>query len=261
MSLTSRPATRAGAPRLTRHVVPGVHRLEHAHVNLYLLEDEGEVTIVDTGLPATWRVLPDALAAIGRSPRDVRAVVLTHAHFDHLGFAAAIRHEWGTPLYGHPSEGYIAAHPYRYAHESPRLRYPLRYPASLPVLGRMTAAGALRVRGVDGLTPLTAGQTLDVPGRPRVVFSPGHTFGHCALQLAERDAVLSGDALVTFDPYTTERGPRIVAAAATADTTRALASLDRLDDTEARVVLPGHGEPWREGVRSATAAARRVGAR
>jgi glyoxylase-like metal-dependent hydrolase (beta-lactamase superfamily II) len=77
--------------------------------------------------------------------------------------------------------------------------------------------------------------------------------------VADRDTVLAGDAIVTLDPYTARRGPRIVARAATADSERALASLDALAATGARTVLTGHGPPWTGGVEAAVAAARAAG--
>jgi glyoxylase-like metal-dependent hydrolase (beta-lactamase superfamily II) len=240
-------------------VAPGVHRLAHAGVSCYLLQEGDALTLVDAGLPGVWRYLDQALRALGRRPADVRAVVLTHAHFDHIGVARRIQEEWGTPVLAHPLERHLAAHPYDYAHEDPRLLYPLTHPAGLPILGSMLAAGALRVPPVEGVLPIVPGDALDVPGSPVVVFSPGHTFGHCALHLPAQDALLSGDALVTLDPYNARTGPRIVAGAATADTALALASLDALAGTSARVVLPGHGDPWRAGAVAAVEAARAAG--
>lgn len=232
-------------------VLPGIHRLSHAHVNVYLVADENRVTIVDTGLPATWPLVLRALERIGARPAQVEAIVLTHAHFDHLGFAAKARREWGVPVWAHPREAFIAAHPYRYEHEKNRLLYPLRYPRCVPVLAGMAAAGALTVPGVGELEELSPGETLDVPGRPRVIFTPGHTRGHCALHFPDRDAVITGDALVTLDPYTGEEGPQIVSGAATADSAEAIASLQVLAATGASTVLPGHGRPWTDGIASA----------
>lgn len=259
MLITQSTTTRKGAT-LTRNVAPGVHRLAHAYVNCYLIEEGDEITIVDAALPATWPLLQQALWAIDAKPAQVRALVLTHAHFDHLGFARRARREWEIPVWSHPYEAYIARHPYQYAHENPRALYPIRHPKGAPILGAMARAGAFAVRGIDDLAFYAGGDTIDVPGHPQVVFTPGHTFGHSALHLPDRDAVLAGDALVTLDPYTGATGPQIVSGAATADSIQALASLEALAQTEARIVLPGHGEPWKDGVRAAVELAMRAGA-
>jgi glyoxylase-like metal-dependent hydrolase (beta-lactamase superfamily II) len=124
----------------------------------------------------------------------------------------------------------------------------------------MAGAGAFAVRGVADLTGFAPGDELPVPGRPKVVFTPGHTPGHSALLLEDRSTLLCGDALVTLDPYTGATGPRIVAGAATADSAQALGSLRAIADTEADLVLPGHGEPWRTGAAAAAAAAGSAGA-
>lgn len=254
-------AGRTAARRtVTQEVADRVFRVEHAYVNLYLVVDDTGVLVVDTGLPATWDVLGRALREHRLRPDQIRAVALTHAHFDHTGTAARLRRTLGVRVWAHPDDFYVAAHPYRYAHENVRAVYPVRHPSAVPILGAMLAAGAWRVPGVSELSPYPVRGALPAPGSPRVVLTPGHTPGHCALDLPERGVVLSGDALVTLDPYTGEGGPQIVAGAATADSAQALASLDALAATGASTVLPGHGEPWTDGVGEAVARARERGA-
>lgn len=244
---------------LTRHVARGVHLLEHAHVNCYLIEGEDGLTLVDAGLPGLWHELGTAIRDLGHRPEDVRALVLTHAHFDHIGTARRLVQRLGIPVYVHAQDAELAARPYRYAHENPRAIYPIRHPRAIPVLTSMLTAGAAMVRGVRGTLPLAPDTTLDVPGRPRVIATPGHTYGHVALHLPDRDAVITGDALVTLDPYTGRTGPRIVAGAATADSSQALESLDAIAETRAPHVLPGHGRPWHGNAEKAAAQARAAG--
>jgi glyoxylase-like metal-dependent hydrolase (beta-lactamase superfamily II) len=244
---------------LHRDVAEGIHMIDDAFVNWFLVEGDDGLTVVDTALPSSWKSLQDAVAAIGRSVADIKAVVLTHGHFDHVGFARRAQQELGVPVWAHEKEVPVVRHPWRYDHERSRLPY-FANPGFAKVFARMGLAGALWVRGVDDPLTYVEGQRLDVPGHPEVVFTPGHTHGHCSMHLRDRDTLIAGDAVVTLDPYTTKPGPRIVAGAATADSALALRSLDAIAATAARNVLTGHGPPWTEGAELAAERARAAGA-
>src|SRR5665811_710407 len=94
--------------RGTMEIAPGIRRLGKGLVNVYLLEEAGEITIVDAGAPGYWKDLPDELATMGRSVDDVRALVLTHAHSDHVGFAERIRRERGVRVSVHADDAALA---------------------------------------------------------------------------------------------------------------------------------------------------------
>lgn len=242
---------------LHQDAAPGIHRLAIAATNLYLVEVDDRVLLVDAGLPGFWRPLHEALETIGRGPEDIAGILLTHGHFDHVGLARRIAERWSVPIWAHDADVHLARHPYGYRHERARLPYPLLHPRAVPGLVAMTAAGALGVHGVDA-RPID--DDVPLPAEARILEVPGHTDGSIAIHLPERDALLTGDAIVMLDPYTGERGPQIVAGAATARSEVALGSLDALAATDATTVLTGHGPGWRGGIRKAVAGARRRGA-
>jgi glyoxylase-like metal-dependent hydrolase (beta-lactamase superfamily II) len=244
---------------LQTDVAPGVHRIEDANTNWYLLEEDGRLTIVDTGVPTSWQSLHEALGRLGRSPGDVEAVVLTHGHYDHVGFAERARTELGVPVYVHENDVPLTRHPWRYDFERLPLIYFVTQPQALPIVAEFARTRAFFPPPVREVTRYGSEGTLPVPGSPRIVFTPGHTLGHCALHLPDRDAVIAGDAIVMLDPYTARRGPRLVARAAVADSERNLRTLDALAQTGARIVLTGHGDPWTDGAEAAVERARAAG--
>ena len=89
---------------LFRDVADGIHRLEVAATNLYLVETGTQLLVVDSGLPAAWPHLLVAIHRLGYRPADVEAIALTHAHFDHVGTARRAREEWGVPVLVHPAD-------------------------------------------------------------------------------------------------------------------------------------------------------------
>lgn len=241
-------------------VAPGVTRIQRAGVNCYLIEAEDGLTLIDGGLPDMWRLLVRALRSLGAEPGDLRAVLLTHGHFDHVGMCERLLRDYHRRPHVHVADLELARHPYRYNRQRSPLTYPLRHPKALPVLGAMTAAGALWVEGVKAKPDVQPGQPMDVPGRPVPIWTPGHTDGHCALHLPDRSVVFTGDALVTLDPYTGLTGPRLVARAATSDVEANMMGLAKLTATKAEIVLPGHGLPYRDGVDPAVRSALAAGA-
>ncbi|MDF2741797.1 MAG: fold metallo-hydrolase [Actinomycetia bacterium] len=228
-------------------IAPGIHRIgDHSMVNSYLLEDAGEVTIIDAGLPGYYRDIPRELAAMGRTVADVRALLLTHGHTDHIGFAERLRRERQVPVSVHEADAALA----RGEVPNPAKGFgPTRLRPLLGFLWFSMLRGGLRTPKLREVATFGDGATLDVPGSPRVVLTPGHTPGSAVLHVASLDALFVGDAFATYAVTTGARGPQV--APFTADAAQAVASLARLEEVAAGLVLPGHGDPWTGGIQEA----------
>jgi glyoxylase-like metal-dependent hydrolase (beta-lactamase superfamily II) len=239
---------------IERDAAPGIHRIENNHTNFYVVEDGDRVTVVDAGIPVSWSSLERAVGDLGR----IEALILTHAHFDHIGIAERLRTTLGIPVYVHENDAPLAMHPRLYSRERTPLWYVATQPRAFPIVAGFLATRSFWPRRITEFRRFTDG-TLDVPGSPRIVPTPGHTLGHVAFHFPDRDAVVAGDAVVMLDPYTAKPGPRLVARGATADVERATRSLDALAETGAATLLTGHGPVWRDGAEAACARAREAG--
>ncbi|WP_285114513.1 MBL fold metallo-hydrolase [Leifsonia sp. fls2-241-R2A-40a] len=161
----------------------------------YLVEDDrSRLHLVDPGSPteAAVSTLLAAVDALGRAPRDVAAIVVTHLHADHAGAAAAVREATGAPVLMHAREA-EALNAIEDGLPVPDLQAwgvpEERRPELLAVTSAPVPPGAGRP---DAL--LADGDVLDIPGRSvRVLWTPGHTPGHLCLHDQGADLVFTGD--------------------------------------------------------------------
>ena len=228
-------------------LAPGLHRVGSSSlVNSYVIDDGGALTIVDAGLKGHWNELLRELEAMGRSPSDIRGLVLTHGDVDHVGFAERLRSEHGVPVFVGAAD---AAEARGEVKKPSAPRDPMRVGPLLGFLWYGLTHGGLGSIPVKEVTAIEAATTLDLPGAPQVIPMPGHTPGSVAYLVASADAIFMGDAMTTRSVLTGRVGP--APAPFTVDRERALASLAALDGRSARLVLPGHGDAWTGGLAEA----------
>jgi glyoxylase-like metal-dependent hydrolase (beta-lactamase superfamily II) len=244
-------------PDVSAEVAPGIHRLGNELINLYVVEGDGGLTLVDGGLPGFRGQLESVLRERGRSLSDVDAVVLTHAHVDHVGVAEAVRAA-GAPVHVHEADAEMARTAKSPKRERAFAPY-LRHPAAWKLMVVAIRAGGAKPTKIAEVSTFGGDTVLEVPGRPHAIHTPGHSDGHCVFHFPDRGALLVGDALCTYNPLTGRRGPQLMPGGFSVSSAQAMESLGRIEGLEAAALLPGHGEPWTDGVAAAVARAREAG--
>ncbi len=214
-----------------------IHLVDGVVCNVYIITEPDGLTVVDAGVPGAEKRILAAIAQLGYAPRDVRRILLTHQHFDHVGglsgLVAATGAETGAETWA--SAGDADAIEGKARREAPHGALGLVFRGFLlPRVRRVTVARRLS----EGETvPALAGE-----GGLRVIETPGHTMGHIAFYLPTRRLLLAGDA-VRAEGQRLAPPPPIF----NADTPLALKSVARLAALDVEAVLPGHGAPLIHG--------------
>jgi glyoxylase-like metal-dependent hydrolase (beta-lactamase superfamily II)/predicted ester cyclase len=202
-------------------------------MNVYLLEDGGQVTVFDAGIRSMANAVAVAAAPLG----GIRRVVLGHGHADHRGVAPAL----GAPVFCHPAEredaeGDGGGHYFDFS----KLDLPAR--VVMPRLLRWWDGGPVRIAG-------TVEEGDEVAGF-RVVHLPGHAPGLIGLWRESDRLALASDCFYTLDPQTGRHGDaRVPHAAFNQDTEVARASIRKLAALEPETAWAGHADPVRGNVR------------
>ena len=220
-----------------RELAPGVHVLggkKGGRVRSFLLESGGELTLVDTLFENDGGAVLEAIRALGRSPSDLKRIVLTHAHRSHLGGLAALKRATGAAVLAHEWEADIVSGDRPAQSVGLKPTAPLRtYPFQLGIF-----LNRPRHRPCPIDESVEDGAAV---GPLRVLHVPGHSPGHLAFHWEERRLLLSGDAIATW--------PRFEAGwpAFTLNPDQHAESIRRLAELDAAIVGVGHGDPVTDG--------------
>jgi glyoxylase-like metal-dependent hydrolase (beta-lactamase superfamily II) len=233
----------------------GIYRLGTAIHNFYLITEGGKATVVDAGCSKELPKLEQGLGSIGMRRDDVEAIILTHAHADHIGFAAEANSA-GTEVRTSEIEGPIATGD-QVGDEMKVQQLPLWKLGTWRFLIGLLKVGVTNAPRVNSVVTFGDGDVLDLPGSPEVVYSPGHTIGHTAFYLADRKTLFTGDALATRDLLNhRDADPQLAPDVFHTDPGQARASLEVLAALDTELLLTGHGSPFHgqasEAVRLAT---------
>lgn len=232
-------------------VAEGVFCVEGTDVNWVLLRDGSDLTLIDTGWFGDTATVERSIRALGRHPRDVAAILLTHAHLDHMGAINHFHRRYGTPVFMHAAEVAHARDGHLEQARPADIIKRCYRPAALRWTARIIAAGALKHLTIAHAQPYQHDGALDVPGAPVPVACAGHTSGHSAFHLPDKGVLITGDALVTGHPLSPVAGPQLLPTFFAHAPTEAVAALDTLAGVDADWLVPGHGSPWRGGMPAA----------
>ena len=172
---------------VVKPVIKGVHVVPMGFSNALLIEGDDGLTLIDAGFPDKEAAVFGASRRLGCSPDQLKHLIFTHGHPDHIGSAAAIVRETGARTYMHPLDIAIteSGGPFRPLTPAPGL------------LGRVMCRVFFhpneRVNPIAIDQPLTAGELLPIAGGIEVIHAPGHCAGQVALLWRPGRMLFAGD--------------------------------------------------------------------
>ncbi len=224
-------------------VADNIHYFPTGPFNWYVIEDKGALTLVDGGFHGHYGRLVKGLRSIGRAVTDVKGIVLTHAHADHMGMIEKARQISGATVFVHEADAQAAQRILQLPWFGLLSRAWIPYMAGM--LAHATMAGVFTAPRIRAVHTVKHGELLDIPGNPTVLHLPGHTPGEITLHLPQRKAFISGDALITRNLFTGTHGaPQFAPRALESDGDESRRSLERVLGINDVTMLPGHGKPW-----------------
>jgi len=205
-------------------ILPGVYRVPNVNGNCYLL-DRGGLVLIDSGMPrSSSKIISFIQDTLRRDPRELKYIILTHYHMDHVGSVADLVELTGAEVAIHEADAdYLSG--------------AVRPPPPCGVMGLVLRIMMVFFPSKPADPDILLHDGDQIAGLV-CIYTPGHTPGSICLYDPESKVLFVGDTL------TTRKG--IISSppsAATHDMAEARESVKRIDSLDVNVLLSGHGEP------------------
>jgi glyoxylase-like metal-dependent hydrolase (beta-lactamase superfamily II) len=181
-----------------KNIPPGLHPIRGIMGCCFLLVEEADCVMIDTGLFGEMFLLRRKLKQLGLGSQSIKAILLTHGHLDHAGNLWRLKRWTGARVLAHPNEQRHVDGNYPYQGVN-------RWCGRLEAVGRK--AFGYRAAKIDEF--ISDGQTLPFWGGLQVVHLPGHTLGHCGFFSARHNLLFSGDMMASYF-FNTHKPPSIL---------------------------------------------------
>jgi glyoxylase-like metal-dependent hydrolase (beta-lactamase superfamily II) len=231
-------ATRRENDLALMKIADGVYRVPARHANTYLAEGDNGLVLIDTGMPGSEKKILSAVSSLGRQPSDIKLVLLTHRHLDHIGSSAAIKKK---------SSALLASHPFEKPYVAGTLV--IITPKAWSLYGRIArrvlavASSTMKLLRLIKYQPVHVDEAADeesvldsagIDGS--IVWTPGHTKGSVSLFLNKSRVAIIGDLL-------TSKHGKLVEPIFMENPSQTKTSVQRILDLDPVTLCPGHGKP------------------
>ncbi|WP_459957601.1 MBL fold metallo-hydrolase [Nocardia sp. IFM 10818] len=230
-------------------VSESVYAVAGTNVNWALVTGDSGVTVVDAGYPSDAHDVLASVRQIGHDIADIAAVLLTHAHLDHMGGIPLLVETVGMPVYTGAAEVPHAHRDFQQQITPVEMLEQLFVPGGAKWV--MQTAWAVKGGLTTKVPTATAAEEsvlAQLPGGFVAIPTPGHTIGHTAYLMPSEKVLFSGDTLVTGHPIAAHDGPQVLPTVFNHDEEGARAAARSLAAYDAEILVPGHGRVARQPV-------------